>query len=245
MSKIEHSPDDLICPLCLKFIVQATVTACGHTYCYVCFQDLILVSPSCLKCDKSLRSNRITAGCLAIDSMVENLIMSLGKDDVTSLGTTQLSPVSTEDQIDFVRYEREDYVRRKKEYDDYIKDRVVNDLEVGDLVDVRTPEYVWCEGIVRRLIFKPETRLKVALIHYTGLPNCFDDEICLRSSRIARHKFFTDRQDIPKLSWTDRGVKQILYEGKELGYDLMGNVMDKYASLVDTDESDHYEDEEM
>ena len=37
LSKIEHTQDDLICPLCLKFIVKASVARCGHTYCYICF----------------------------------------------------------------------------------------------------------------------------------------------------------------------------------------------------------------
>lgn len=70
------------------------------------------------------------------------------------------------------------------------------------------------------------------------LPNSFDEEFCIRSQRLARHGFFTSRKDIPKLSWTDRGAKMILYEGKELNYDIMGRVLDRYASLIDSDESD-------
>ena len=135
-------------------------------------------------------------------------------------------------------------MRRKKEYEDYLKNKALTDVEVGDMVDIRTPEYVWSEGIIRRIVYKPDSGIKVAFIHYMDLPNSFDEEIRLKSTRLAKHGFFTSRNDIPKLSWTDRGTKIILYEGKELDYDLMGRVLDKYSSLVDTDESDHYEDED-
>lgn len=114
---------------------------------------------------------------------------------------------------------------------------------MGDLVDVRTPEYVWTEGIVRKLSYKSESGNKLVFIHYTDLPNSFDEEICIQSLRLAKHGFFTSRKDIPKLSWTDKGVKSILYDGKELDYDIMGRVLDKYASLIDSDESDYYDQE--
>lgn len=241
LTKIEHTQDDLICPLCLKFLVHSTVARCGHTYCYVCFQELVLVSPSCLKCDKNLRKHRIAASCKAIDSMVESMVNSLS--DTDSGFDAPMLQQNDDHKIDFAKYEKEDYVRRKKEYEDYLKKKVLEDVEVGDMVDIRTPEYVWTEGIVRRLVYKPESGVKVAFIHYMDLPNSFDEEICLKSSRLATHGFFTSREDIPKLSWTDRGTKIILYEGKKLSYDLMGRVMDKYSSLVDTDESDHYEEE--
>ena len=44
--------------------------------------------------------------------------------------------------IDYARYEKEDYVRRKKEYETFMRNRQVEDLSVGQLVDVRTPEFV-------------------------------------------------------------------------------------------------------
>lgn len=81
-----------------------------------------------------------------------------------------------------------------------MENKTVTKLEVGDLVDIRTPEYVWCEGIVRRVVYKPESGIKVAFIHYMGLPNSFDEEICFSSSRLAKHGFLTSRNDIPKLT---------------------------------------------
>lgn len=202
LTKIEHLQDDLICPLCLKFLVHATVTKCGHTYCYICFQELVLVSPTCLKCDRSLRKHRIAASCKAIDSMVENLICSLTEKSSNNVPAIVRDSQKSDDEIeiDYAKYEKEDYVRRKKEYEDYLENKTVTKLEVGDLVDIRTPEYVWCEGIVRRVVYKPESGIKVAFIHYMGLPNSFDEEICFSSSRLAKHGFLTSRNDIPKLT---------------------------------------------
>ena len=94
---------------------------------------------------------------------------------------------------------------------------------------------------MRSLSYKSESGTKLAFVHYIDLPNSFDEEICLKSHRLANYGFFTSRKDIPKLNWTDRGVKSILYEGKELDFDIMGRVLDKYASLIDSDESDHYD----
>ena len=43
------------------------------------------------------------------------------------------------------------------------------------------------------------------------------------------------------MSWTEQGNKLITLAGEELDYDLLGVKEDPYAALVDSDESDAYE----
>lgn len=42
LSDIKHSDHDFICPICLKYIVAATTTFCGHTFCEMCISEYLL-----------------------------------------------------------------------------------------------------------------------------------------------------------------------------------------------------------
>jgi hypothetical protein len=42
LSEIKHSDHDFICPICLKYIVSATTTVCGHTFCEMCISEYLL-----------------------------------------------------------------------------------------------------------------------------------------------------------------------------------------------------------
>lgn len=45
IASIDHKEDDFICPLCLKFIVCAVITPCGHTFCEICLEEYLLYFP--------------------------------------------------------------------------------------------------------------------------------------------------------------------------------------------------------
>jgi len=45
IATIEHKEDDFVCPLCLKFIVCAVITPCGHTFCEICLEEYLLYFP--------------------------------------------------------------------------------------------------------------------------------------------------------------------------------------------------------
>ncbi len=42
----------------------------------------------------------------------------------------------------------------------------IKKAEVGDLIDVRDPNFVWCVGIVKRLIKKSDNKQRSFIIHY-------------------------------------------------------------------------------
>ncbi len=80
--------------------------------------------------------------------------------------------------------------------------RRVQNIEVGQLIDVRSPEYVWCTGIIKRIIYRQEIQCKIITVHYQvkvcnqGFPSEFDDHIAENSCRLARYRFFTCRKGI-------------------------------------------------
>jgi len=42
LTEIKHENHDFICPICLKYIVAATTTHCGHTFCEICISEYLL-----------------------------------------------------------------------------------------------------------------------------------------------------------------------------------------------------------
>ena len=42
LTEIKHDNHDFICPICLRFIVAATTTHCGHTFCEICISEYLL-----------------------------------------------------------------------------------------------------------------------------------------------------------------------------------------------------------
>lgn len=214
---LRHTNPDLICPICLQFIVSAVNSACGHSYCEVCFEEMLLITPDCLVCEKRVRKKPVYSYCKSLDTLVEKLVL------------TRCSPS-----------EKENFKKRKEEQVDRAKKKKLDKVRVGQKVDIRSKEYVWCVGIIRRIIFKHESKAKILFIHYEGFPNLLDEELSAKSSRLASHGFFTEREDIPKIKWTEEGKKMIVLRGRELGYDYLGKPEDEYSGLVDSDDSDAY-----
>lgn len=221
---IRHTDEDLICPVCLKFIAHSTCLTCGHSYCEQCLEELQMIVPDCLVCGKRIKRNREFGKCRSMDSIIENV----------------LSTMELEEEL-------EDLRRRKINTLNWKMDKDVPFIEVGNRVDIRSPEFIWCVGVIRRIAIRADKRIRVALVHYEGFPNSFDEEIPENSPRLAKHRFFTGREgtlianlDIPKLIWTQKGTKMITMDGVEVGYDILGNHKNVYAALVDSDESDAY-----
>jgi hypothetical protein len=71
---------------------------------------------------------------------------------------------------------------------DWHQSRKVADFCVGIKVDIRSPEYVWCSGIIRKISWRMDTNSKIALVHYEGFPNIYDEEIWEGSARLATYK---------------------------------------------------------
>jgi len=106
-------------------------------------------------------------------------------------------------------------------------------------VDVRSPEYVWTTGIIRKIAWRIDNNTKIALVHYEGFPNIYDEEIWENSARLANYQFFTGREDLPKLRINSKGRKVIMFMGQKLDFNFLeyekGN--EPYGQLVDSEYS--------
>lgn len=86
-----------------------------------------------------------------------------------------------------------DYKERKESHRDWVEAKVIKDVEVGMKLDVRTPEHIWCKGIIKRIFHRYEAKTKTLIIHYKGFSNHYDEEIAETSPRLAPAGFFTDK----------------------------------------------------
>jgi len=72
------------CPLCLKLLFEPISTLCGHTYCLLCLERLILTSNQLLQCPicrEDLTYLRSTTNHLKANSILHNLFRQLFKDE--------------------------------------------------------------------------------------------------------------------------------------------------------------------
>lgn len=135
--------------------------------------------------------------------------------------------------------EYNDYKHRVQMTKQWHKDRKIDQLKVGMKVDVRSPEYVWTTGIIRKIAWRMDLNTKIALVHYEGFPNIYDEEIWESSARLAKDKFFTERTDIPKIRLNKNGMKVILFKGKKLDFNFLHFNKDNepFGQLVDSEYS--------
>ena len=69
--------------------------------------------------------------------------------------------------------------------------------KVGDRIDARDTDYIWCIGVVR-MIVESISKEPILAIHYEGWNRWYDEFLPLGSPRIAKLGFYTHRDDIPK-----------------------------------------------
>lgn len=76
---------------------------------------------------------------------------------------------------------------------------------MGDRVDVRDTEYIWCVGRILNIYLKGPQEPPELLIHYLGWNKIYDEILEVASPRIAPYGFYSAREDIPRyaLSETD------------------------------------------
>lgn len=106
-------------------------------------------------------------------------------------------------------------------------------------VDIRSPEYVWCVGIIKRILFRGENQKRLIVVTYENLPSIYNEEIIENSSRLVAFGFFTNRPDLPKLIFDDKGRKQVTLYGNELDFNFVDRFRlgDERKKLVETDSS--------
>lgn len=74
--------------------------------------------------------------------------------------------------------------------------RIAN-IEVGDKVDIRDTEYIWCVGIVKIKIESP-AREALLVVHYEGWNKYYDEIVKQTSNRLAPYGTYSSRLDIPR-----------------------------------------------
>ncbi len=69
---------------------------------------------------------------------------------------------------------------------------------MGDLVDVRDTEMVWCVAQVKKIIKDELNKETVSVtVHFLGWSDSYDEELIRDSPRIAILGFYTMRNNIP------------------------------------------------
>lgn len=188
----------LRCPLCLDFICNAITTACGHTFCEECISEYLLYFKRCLCCPRKLCSSKELGRSKSIDALVD-------------AATATMAPVVAKSLAE-----------RKEAHRKQVEARTVREFVVGMDVDVRSPEMVWCEGVVRRILFRGEHGKRLIIVNYKGRPSTLNEEIPDGSERLATAGFYTKNPDLPRLQVSPTGQRSITLLGHPLAYAFVG-----------------------
>lgn len=88
--------------------------------------------------------------------------------------------------------------------------RKVGRIQVGDKIDVRDTDYIWCVGQVK-IVVESVNRENIVAIHYEGWNMWYDELLPITSPRLAKYGFYSTRSDIPKYRLqTGKGQMQAL-----------------------------------
>lgn len=70
-------------------------------------------------------------------------------------------------------------------------------MNIGDAVDIRDMDYVWCKGHIK-MVIESAKREPVFLVHYDGFDDSKDEVLLQNSSRLAIAGTYTSRKEIPR-----------------------------------------------
>ena len=74
-----------------------------------------------------------------------------------------------------------------------------HELKVGNKLDVRDTEHIWCIATIEQIIRK-KFKTPLVYVHYEGWSRVYDEYLSFDSPRLAPLGFFTERKDIPRYS---------------------------------------------
>ncbi len=140
----------------------------------------------------------------------------------------------------------QNYTKRKDDNRAWNNSKKQKRATIGAFVDIRSPEFVWCVGVVKKILFRGENQKRFLVITYKDLPAIYNEEIMESSNRLASAGFFTNRPDIPKLAFDHMGRKRITLLGKDLDFNFIEKFRkeNEKKKLVETDSSYVSESEE-
>lgn len=118
--------------------------------------------------------------------------------------------------------QRNFYQARLEETEAWQEKRRMNlrEITVGDRVDVRDTEYIWCVGRIVTL-YRKAGQPSELLIHYLGWNKIYDEILEVHSPRVAPFGFYTSREDIPRyaLSEADENYYSYVRYRRKVGGD--------------------------
>ena len=88
--------------------------------------------------------------------------------------------------------------KRRKKYFKWKESHKLKNVKIGDRIDVRDTEYIWCTGAVEKILKSKYNYPDLLYVHYDGWNRCYDEYIPGDSERVAPLTFYTSRSDIPK-----------------------------------------------
>ena len=100
--------------------------------------------------------------------------------------------------------------KRKNKYFKWKDSHRLKNIKIGDKVDVRDTEYIWCIGSVEKILRSKYNYPDLLYIHYEGWSRCYDEYIAADSDRISPLSLYTSRSDIPKYTRHD-GPEERVY----------------------------------
>jgi hypothetical protein len=155
---------------------KCQTTVCGHSFCSKCIDEYLIIKKNCFVCNKTIRTAKGThlLSCFSIDDVIHQLI------------------TKSEDSEIKVQWEKQ-----KFEHTTWQLERKLDKAEVGDKVDVRDTDYIWCVGEVK-MIIEAANKEPLLAIHYISWSMYYDEVLPLSSPRIAKLGYYTNRDDIPR-----------------------------------------------
>jgi hypothetical protein len=137
---------------------------------------------------------------------------------------------------DSLKDDLKNWRNRRKQYLEWKKSHTLIDVSIGDKVDIRDTEYIWCSGSVERILKSRYNCADLYFVHYEGWSRCYDEYIPADSDRIAPHKLYTSRNDIPKYTRHDGPDERVYGNVVEGGNESPRNNNNRAENNTDNNE---------
>lgn len=155
-----------MCPICFDYLVAPRATHCGHVYCNKCIDEHLLTMDICPVCRTYIKDKYLCYSFL-IDDLIARYIESSNEEA------------------------QKTYQQRVSEYNKWLDERNLVDFLAGTKVDARDTEHIWCQGEIAGI--ENEGHEKVVKIHYMGWSRIYDEYLPVKSERLAKRGFYTNR----------------------------------------------------
>lgn len=103
------------------------------------------------------------------------------------------------------------------------KSQLLNKAKIGDKVDLRDTEFIWCTGSIEKILKSKYNWADIYYVHYDEWNKWYDEYIPSDSERIAPLKFFTSRTDIPKYTQHEGPDERLFGNIMEVGNQIERN----------------------